>query len=1315
MRIGSNYAIRGGQAASRIAELEARVQELSSQVERSVQTAKQLEDMTARAAQLQEELATVTATSAKRERALQAEPSEQHPAGDHWTFISGLGSKGNAKNCQIFEKKSSSCSGVYLLFLNVGLLLTRFPILYAVAMQFSRDKKYPVEGAGTRGSPLEGVKVGRKAERRTSPSDSHKLAKVKNGTALLTDTNFRNGISFLTSRERWLLTELALVIDPIQAQDNLQVLVALLKFGKISCSSRFFVLFLWNQLAISFCGTKGPLSVHKEEVIRGCSTPFTYGNVRENEVQISPKSVNSNLDSCAGFSAGGNLSVWHMGSVVKDVGEGSRALPSNGSAGVGCEFGDQISELDPVRFPALQLYLWGVSFLGRLASLVGQSMFTDKLTADRRMLSYARVCFEVTADSELPDEVWYEKDDGTLTAQRVEYYWKPTICTSCKSFAHSSASCLVRKLALLGNQSTDALPELLSALTDEIVEGVQHMGAPEGEWNRVVGRKTKLAAESVLGGSTQGARQNVCDNSTITPSQMEPEGCMAIVPCTLKGSVEAQVQLPYQLSSSPGCTILLGFVFCSFRHPLYSLHEVHFSILYGSSFLLRCSQVATGQQSSPTVFPEKRSKLKALRRSEANVVNGDPEKVKTQEHRIDIGDEKSDLLGYIVFSGKLVLDRRMTNSSSDVQLSTEITDKDVVDAKLTSNALVWGSNMLCVEDVISVTYSTGLRHFTVHAYPIRKRSYGLSCFMKPQRSQKDFRFLASSSEEALQWVSGLADQQCFVNCLPHPLVSSKKQASNMVASDFPPEPNIKCKSPPKVLVILNPRSGRGRSSKLFHGKVEPVFKLAGFKMEVVKTTYAGHARHLALTIDFRTCPDGIICVGGDGIVNEVLNGLLSRSNQKEAISIPIGIIPAGSDNSLVWTVLGVQDPVSAAIAIVKGGLTATDVFAVEWIQTGAIHFGMTVSYYGFVSDVLELSEKYQKRFGPLRYFVAGFFKFLCLPKYTFEVEYLPAAKEVSDLDGKVSDDHDTVDISDLYTDIMRRSNAEGIPRASSLSSIDSLMTPSRMSGDLDAPGSTHASTESSEYIRGLDPKSKRLSSGRSNATAEPEEVLHPQLPLSATPNWPRTRSKSRTDKGWIGLTATHDPTRCSWGNPSTNDKEDISSTMSDPGPIWDTEPKWDTEPNWDVENPIELPGPSGDVDEPGIKKEITPRNEDKWVHKKGQFLGVLVCNHACKTVQTVQVVAPKAEHDDKNLDLLLVHGSGRLRLLRFFLRLQLGRHLSLPYVEYVKVKSVKIKPCKNTHNGCGIDGELLSVNGQVISSLLPEQCRLIGRAPSTHI
>ncbi|KAK1366303.1 Sphingoid long-chain bases kinase 1 [Heracleum sosnowskyi] len=723
-----------------------------------------------------------------------------------------------------------------------------------------------------------------------------------------------------------------------------------------------------------------------------------------------------------------------------------------------------------------------------------------------------------------------------------------------------------------------------------------------------------------------------------------------------------------------------------------------------------CSQVATGQHSSPIVFPEKRSKLKTSKRSEISVSIDDLKKRKREEHKIDIGDEKSDLLGYNVFSGKLVLDKRKTYKSNDANTLTDTTNQDTVDAKLTSKALVWGSHLLLLADVVSVSYTFGVRHFTVHSYPVKRTSYGFSCFKKSGRSRKDFCFLAVTIEEAVLWVSGFADQQCFVNCSRHPLVSSKKQASDFLFSDFPLEPHIKCKSPPTMLVILNPRSGHGRSSKVFHGTVEPIFKLAGFKLEVVKTTAAGHARNLAASADFSTCPDGIICVGGDGIVNEVLNGLLSRDNQKEAISIPIGIIPAGSDNSLVWTVLGVRDPVSAAISIVKGGLTATDVFVVEWVHTGAIHFGTTVAYFGFISDVLELSEKYQKRFGPLRYFVAGVLKFLCLPKYEFEVEYLPASKERTYRDAEALAGQEVVDVSELYTDIMRKSNKDGIPRASSLSSIDSIMTPGISGAELDT---TCSSTEPSDYVRGIDPKSKRLSSGRSNVTAEPE-VSHPHLPLSSTPNWPRTRSKSRTDKGWTGLTATHDTTRSTWGTTAANDKEDISSTMSDPGPVWDAEPKWDTDPHWEMENPIELPVPAeGDEDE--ISKDDVPRSVEKWITTKGQFLGVLVCNHSCKTVQSLssQVVAPKAEHDDNMLDLLLVHGSGRLKLLRFFLLLQFGRHLSLPYVEYVKVKSVKIKPGKTLQNGCGIDGELFPVAGQVITSLFPEQCRLIGHSAGT--
>ncbi|XP_044422557.1 sphingoid long-chain bases kinase 1 isoform X2 [Triticum aestivum] len=355
----------------------------------------------------------------------------------------------------------------------------------------------------------------------------------------------------------------------------------------------------------------------------------------------------------------------------------------------------------------------------------------------------------------------------------------------------------------------------------------------------------------------------------------------------------------------------------------------------------------------------------------------------------------------------------------------------------------------------------------------------------------------------------------------------------------------------KVLVILNPNSGFRSSREVFYKKVQSTLKLSGFAMEVVETAYAGHAKVLASTVDLSTCP-GIICVGGDGVVNEVVNGLLGRDDLKEALQLPIGIVPAGSDNSLVWSVLGIRDPVSAATALAKGGFTPIDVFAVKWIQAGVTHFGLTASYCGFVADVLQLSENFRLQLGPFRYVIAGILKFLSLPQYKFEVDYLPLSPET-------------------------------IPNLES-----------------------------------------------------PIEKCHGQL---------------------------------------SDDSKVKSGTYMDRS--------------------------SG----------------DNWVTRKGEFLGILVCNHFCKPAQGLfsPLVAPKAQHDDGSLDLILVHGSGRLRLFCFFVAYQFCWHLLLPFVEYVKVKQVKVRPVGSTHSGCGVDGELLQAEGQPEwqCSLLPVQGRLLGRHPRT--
>ncbi|KAL2521621.1 sphingoid long-chain bases kinase 1 [Forsythia ovata] len=185
------------------------------------------------------------------------------------------------------------------------------------------------------------------------------------------------------------------------------------------------------------------------------------------------------------------------------------------------------------------------------------------------------------------------------------------------------------------------------------------------------------------------------------------------------------------------------------------------------------------------------------------------------------------------------------------RLTLQIVFNSFGDSGILCKELVWGSEMLSLEDVISsqylYTFSLAVitlcwtETFYSACISLSKRLCGL--FMRRGKSLKDYRFVASTSEDALQWVNAFAYQQCYVNCLPHPM-ASKKHGSDSIVNEFPPE-SIRCKSPPKMLVILNPRSGRGRSSKVF-GLVEPIFKWDRQTQEwpsVIKTFKVNHQRN----------------------------------------------------------------------------------------------------------------------------------------------------------------------------------------------------------------------------------------------------------------------------------------------------------------------------------------------------------------------------------------------------------------------------------------------------------------------------------------
>jgi diacylglycerol kinase (ATP) len=94
-----------------------------------------------------------------------------------------------------------------------------------------------------------------------------------------------------------------------------------------------------------------------------------------------------------------------------------------------------------------------------------------------------------------------------------------------------------------------------------------------------------------------------------------------------------------------------------------------------------------------------------------------------------------------------------------------------------------------------------------------------------------------------------------------------------------------------MLLIVNPTAGRRR-----RGLVDAVVarvRAEGWAVDVVETAAAGDARRLAATCDAGRY--GVIAVaGGDGTINEVVNGLAGRGVDSPAV----GIVPLGTANVL---------------------------------------------------------------------------------------------------------------------------------------------------------------------------------------------------------------------------------------------------------------------------------------------------------------------------------------------------------------------------------------------------------------------------------
>jgi diacylglycerol kinase (ATP) len=138
---------------------------------------------------------------------------------------------------------------------------------------------------------------------------------------------------------------------------------------------------------------------------------------------------------------------------------------------------------------------------------------------------------------------------------------------------------------------------------------------------------------------------------------------------------------------------------------------------------------------------------------------------------------------------------------------------------------------------------------------------------------------------------------------------------------------------PTIKVILNPASGRG-AGRPAAAAIRRALKEADVTFELVETT--GQLSAVAQAAQaVREGWDVIAAGGGDGLANEVLNGIIEASVDTPAWEArepagALGLIPIGTGNDFAWSMgLPIRDVAGACRVLAAGRTRVVDIGRVE--------------------------------------------------------------------------------------------------------------------------------------------------------------------------------------------------------------------------------------------------------------------------------------------------------------------------------------------------------------------------------------------------
>lgn len=179
----------------------------------------------------------------------------------------------------------------------------------------------------------------------------------------------------------------------------------------------------------------------------------------------------------------------------------------------------------------------------------------------------------------------------------------------------------------------------------------------------------------------------------------------------------------------------------------------------------------------------------------------------------------------------------------------------------------------------------------------------------------------------------------------------------------------------RARIIYNPTSGREAFKRELPTVLEK-FEKAGYETSAHATTCEGDATEAA-KIAIQRGYDVVIAAGGDGTINEVINGLAEQENRPK-----LGIIPVGTTNDLARALFIPRNIQRAVDVILEGQSRALDIGRVN------DHYFMNIAGGGKLTELTyEVPSKLKTMLGQLAYYLKGIEMLPSIRPTNVKIEY----------------------------------------------------------------------------------------------------------------------------------------------------------------------------------------------------------------------------------------------------------------------------------------------------------------------------------------